>query len=132
MSRLRPFVPFALLLLTACSATKPWTVRVENARDAEVALVHCAIVYPGGGAAASSSVHARHATEFAAEREDGAPEVQLNVYWERGEPPTRARITGLTPATDGITVRLREPHAIELKDRQGNDAAVLTVNRPQR
>jgi hypothetical protein len=115
------------LLLTACAAS-PWTVRVENARDTEVPLVQCAVIYPGGGSGHSLPLGPRHAAEFAGERMDGAPIVELQLYWLPGKPPMFVRITDLTPSTDGITLRLQDPQRVELKDRRGNDAAQLHVD----
>jgi hypothetical protein len=113
--------------LAACSAS-PWTVRIENARDVEVPLVRCAIVYPGGGSGGSSLVRAHYAVEFAAAREKGAPEIELVVFWLADAAPMRARITQLDARTDGITVLLTNARTIELKDRRGNDAAMLQTD----
>lgn len=128
MSSCRTLV-LAPLLLAACSAA-PWTVRIENARDVEVPLVQCAVLYADGGTSHTSNVVPGQAVEFAAAGWAGTPEVELEVFWLPGKPPSRARITGLDASTDGITVRLRDPQVIELHDRQGNDAAVLDVAPP--
>lgn len=123
---LRRRLALALLAgsFAACAAS-PWTVRIENARPTDVPMVRCLVAWGEDGNAGSSDVRARYAIEFAGPRGQGAPVVDLAVYWVADAPPTRARITRLDPASDGITIRLAEPRTIELKDRRGNTAAQL-------
>ena len=128
----RRCIQTAFVCTLAACASSPWTVRVENARDTEVPLVRCAIVYGQTGSAGSSNVLARFATEFAAARGEGAPEVELAVFWVADEPPTRARITQLEASTEGITIRLADPRKIELKDLRGNEAAQLQTDESPR
>jgi hypothetical protein len=122
---LRRCLPTALACTFAACAASPWTVRVENARDEAVPLVRCVVVYENSGNQGSSDVRARHTAEFAGPRGEGAPLVELAVFWVADQPPTRARVAQLDPSTDGITIRLSDPRKIELGNLRGNKDAVL-------
>lgn len=122
---LRRCLPTALACTFAACAASPWTVRVENARDEAVPLVRCIVAYENSGNQGSSDVRPRYTAEFAGPRGEGAPQVELHVFWVAEEPPVRAWITHLDPSTDGITIRLSAPRTIELGNRRGNAEAVL-------